>query len=64
MDFEEFWTASTGTGALKPTISAMAFKDLVELKARVQANLRVVDDAPISYEARANAIQGRVPKSR
>jgi len=36
MDFEEFWTASTGTGALKPTISAMAFKNLVELKARVR----------------------------
>ena len=64
MDFEEFWTASTGTGALKPIISAMAFKDLVELKARGQANLRVADDAPVSYEAQANAIQGRVPKSR
>ena len=64
VDFEDFWTTSTGTGSLKPTISALAFKDLVELKARVQANLRVADDAPVGYEAIANAIQGRVPKSQ
>tara|TARA_B100000676_G_scaffold71980_1_gene71839 strand:- start:120 stop:911 length:792 start_codon:yes stop_codon:yes gene_type:complete len=61
VDFEEFWTTSTSIGSLKPTISALASKDLVELKARVQAKLSVADDAPVSFEARANAIQGRVP---
>jgi SAM-dependent methyltransferase len=63
-DFDDFWSASTGTGALKPTISAMAQEDLAQLKAKVKVGLGLTADGPVSHEGRANAIQGRVPKAR
>jgi SAM-dependent methyltransferase len=61
-NFKDFWTASTGSGALRPTISAMAPDDLALLQARVQVRLGVDADGPVNYEARANAIQGHVPE--
>ena len=61
-DFEDFWSASTGTGLLRPTITAMAREDLAQLQARVRARLGALKDGPVSHEAHANAIQGRVPK--
>ena len=61
-DFEDFWSASTGTGLLRPTITAMAREDLAQLQARVRTRLGALKDGPVSHEAHANAIQGRVPK--
>jgi len=61
-DFEDFWSASTGTGLLRPTITAMAREDLAQLQARVRTRLGALKDGPVSYEAHANAIQGRVSK--
>ena len=60
--FEDFWSASTGTGLLRPTITAMAREDLARLQARVRTRLGAIKDGPVSHEAHANAIQGRVPK--
>jgi len=61
-DFEDFWSASTGTGLLRPTITAMAREDLAELQVRVRTQLGALKDGPVSHEAHANAIQGRVSK--
>ena len=61
-NFEDFWSASTGTGLLRPTITAMAREDLARLQARVRTRLRALKDGPVSHEAHANAVQGRVPK--
>ena len=61
-DFEDFWSTSTGTGFLRPTITAMALEDLARLQARVRTRLGALKDGPVSHEAHANAIQGRVPK--
>ena len=61
-NFDDFWSASTGTGLLWPTISTMELSDVDQLQSRVRIQLNALADAPISYEARANAIQGRVPK--
>ena len=61
-NFEDFWSASTGTGLLRPTITAMAREDLARLRARVRTRLGALKDGPVSHEAHANAIQGRVPK--
>jgi SAM-dependent methyltransferase len=66
VDFEDFWSASTGTGALKPTISAMAQEDLAQLKAKVKVKvgLGLKANGPVTHEGRANVIQGRVPTAR
>ena len=61
-NFEDFWSASTGTGLLRPTITAMAREDLARLQARVRTRLGAIKDGPVSHEAHANAIQGHVPK--
>ena len=61
-DFNDFWSCSTGLGLLRPTISAMERSDLEQLQSRVRTRLNALADGPISYEARANAIQGRVPE--
>ena len=61
-NFEDFWSASTGTGLLRPTITAMAREDLARLQVRVRTRLGALKDGPVSHEAHANAIQGRVPK--
>ena len=61
-DFEDFWSASTGTGLLRPTVIAMTRGDLAQLQARVRTRLGALKDGPVSHEAHANAIQGRVPK--
>ena len=61
-DFEDFWSASTGTGLLRPTIIAMTREDVAQLQARVRTRLGALKNGPVSHEAHANAIQGRVPK--
>lgn len=60
-DFEDFWSSSTASGALRPMLSAMAAEDAARLKERVRARLPADAQGRITYGARANAIQGRVP---
>jgi hypothetical protein len=62
-DFDDFWTTSTITWSVRPTIASMAASDVEQLKARVRARLPADAHGRITYGARANAIQGRVPKS-
>lgn len=63
-DFEDFWNTSTALGSMRPMLAAMAADDLKQLKARVRARLSAVGPGPVTYQARANAIKGRVPTSR
>lgn len=60
-DFDEFWTASTGTGSVRPALAAMAPAEIEHVKERVRAMLPADAEGRISYAARANAIKGRVP---
>jgi len=60
-DFNEFWTMSTGSGSIRPTLAATVPGDVERLKEHVRARLPVSADGRISYAARANAIKGRVP---
>ena len=60
-DFDEFWTMSTGTGSVRPTLAAMAPGDIERVKEKLRARLPPDADGRISYAARANAIKGRLP---
>ncbi|WP_428486778.1 class I SAM-dependent methyltransferase [Rhodopila sp.] len=62
-DFEDFWSASTAMGSMRPTLATMAAGDVEQLKARVRARLSEDAAGRVTYQARANAIKGRVPKS-
>jgi SAM-dependent methyltransferase len=61
-DFDDFWNSSTITGSLRPTLAAMPAGDVEGLKSRLRARLPADAAGRITYGARANAIQGRVPK--
>ena len=61
-DFNDFWSCSTGLGLLRPTICLMDRSDMEQLQSRVRTRLNTLADGSISYEARANAIHGRVPE--
>ena len=60
-DFDDFWKNTLASPSLTSTVAAMAPKDVESLKARVSARLPADAAGRISYEARANAISGRVP---
>ena len=62
-DFEDFWSASMAIGSMRPMQAAMAADDVEQLKKRVHARLSPDATGAVTYQARANAIQGRVPKS-
>jgi hypothetical protein len=61
-DFEDFWNTSTITGSIRPTLAAMSAKDVEKLKSLVLARVSADAAGRITYDARANAIKGRVPK--
>ncbi len=63
VDFDDFWGSSTITGSIKPTLAGMSPGDVEQLKARVRARLPEDAQGRIAYDARANAIKGRVPKA-
>lgn len=60
--FEEFWSASTSASTIKPIVAAMQPDVLGELQQRVCQHLRASNNAGVSYQARANAVMGRVPR--
>jgi SAM-dependent methyltransferase len=60
-DFGDFWTMSTGTGSIRPLIAEMSPEQIEVLQQKVCARLPVDASGRITYSARANAIQGRVP---
>ncbi len=59
--FDDFWTTSTATGSIKPTIAALSPGDLEKVKSRARAKLPADAAGRISYSGFANAIKGRVP---
>lgn len=61
-DFDDFWDSSTITSSLRSTLAAMPAGDVEGLKSRLRARLPADAAGRITYGARANAIQGRVPK--
>jgi len=60
-DFDDWWRTSMKSPSLGPTISALSSADAETLKRGVQARLPADSDGRITYEARANAIKGRLP---
>jgi ubiquinone/menaquinone biosynthesis C-methylase UbiE len=61
-DFDDFWTTTLLGSSVGPTVAAMAPADVELLKTRVRARLPADAAGRITYDARANAIKGRVPK--
>jgi hypothetical protein len=60
-NFDDFWTISTSSSNVQPTIAAMAPNDIELLKVRVRARLLADATGRITCSARANAVKGRVP---
>jgi len=60
-DFDDFWTTTLLIPVLRPTFAAMPPKDREILKARVRERLPADATGRITYEARANAVKGRMP---
>ncbi|MGE3907096.1 MAG: class I SAM-dependent methyltransferase [Reyranellaceae bacterium] len=61
-DFDEFWRIKLTAPSLGPVVAAMDASDVEELKRRVRQRLPADSDGRIAYDARANAIKGRVPR--
>jgi ubiquinone/menaquinone biosynthesis C-methylase UbiE len=59
-DFNDFWTKSTASGSISPTVAAMPASDVERLKQHVQAMLSTDPSGRITCSARANAVKGRV----
>jgi ubiquinone/menaquinone biosynthesis C-methylase UbiE len=62
-DFDDLWVSSTITGSIGPTVAGMTPDALSALRERVRSRLPApAADGSISYQSRANAIKGRVPR--
>jgi SAM-dependent methyltransferase len=60
-DFDDYWTTIHGGPSVRPGLAAMTAEDLARLQARMRARLPADAAGRITYGARANAVQGRVP---
>jgi SAM-dependent methyltransferase len=58
--FEDYWATSTITGGVRPTLEAMTVADRARLKARVRSRLPTDPLGRVAWQARANAVKGRV----
>lgn len=63
-DFDDYWTTVFGGPSVGRQLAAMSPEDLDLLKARMRAHLRADADGRITYDARANAVRGRVKTRR
>jgi SAM-dependent methyltransferase len=61
-DFDDFWNTTTAS-TLKHTLAEMPADIAEQLKQRVRASVPAGAQGRITYDARANAVKGRVPKS-
>lgn len=61
-DFNDFWTTTLLSAAIRPIVAQMAAAELEELKTKSRARLPADSSGRITYSARANAIKGRMPK--
>jgi SAM-dependent methyltransferase len=60
-DFDDYWTTILGGPSVGPKLAAMTSEEIALLKERMRARLPADAAGRITYGARANAIQGRVP---
>jgi SAM-dependent methyltransferase len=60
-DQDEFWQAIVSNTSVGPLIAKMATDEVEHLRAQTLARLTAGPGGSLSYEARANAIRGRVP---
>jgi len=60
--FDDFWTTSLKSPALRPAVAAMKSSDVETLVSRVRARLPPDPDGRITCFARAHAVRGRRPK--
>ena len=60
-DFDQFWSITTSIGTSRSLLASLPADEVGRLKERVRARLPADAGGRISYEARANAIKGRVP---
>jgi SAM-dependent methyltransferase len=60
-DFDDYWTTILGGPSVGPKLAAMAAGDIALLRARMRARLPADSAGRINYDARANAVKGRVP---
>jgi SAM-dependent methyltransferase len=60
--FDDFWNTTTAS-TLKHTLAEMPADIVEQLKQRVHARVPAGAQGRITYDARANAVKGRVPKS-
>ena len=61
-DFEECWAINLLGTVVRPMIAAMMPGDVEALKQRVRARVPADAAGRVTYNARANAVKGRVPK--
>ncbi len=62
-DFDDYWRSTTTMSSVAPAITAMAAGEAEQVKARVRARLPTDSTGRVTWQARANAIKGRVPMS-
>ena len=60
VDFDDYWTTILGGPSVASKLAAMASDEIALLKARMRERLPTDASGRISYEARANAVTGRV----
>jgi hypothetical protein len=60
-DFDDFWGAALLGASIKATVATMTPEQLGQLKEKVRAQLGADHAKPVTLNARANAILGRVP---
>jgi hypothetical protein len=63
-DFEDYWTTILGGPSMGAKMRAMRAEDVEALKSRMKARLAADEDGRIGYNARANAVKGRVVLDR
>jgi SAM-dependent methyltransferase len=61
-DFDDYWAAILGGPSVGPQLAAMPSDQIALLKARMKPHLPTDAAGRISYGARANSVQGRVPR--
>lgn len=62
VDFEDFWHTTVNGSILQPAIVRLGLSDLERLKSLTRSAMPVDRSGSLTYEARANAVKGRVPR--
>ncbi len=60
-NFEEYWSIIQGGPSVSQQLAKMTPPELSTLKSRMHTRLPATPTGQITYQARANAVQGRVP---